>query len=534
MAPTPPESPQPVPAGAEVGDRIYYRHPAHGVTHGRVTACGEHGVTCRHADGEAHRIPWADLLGHKQRQERHYTVLDRGEDGAIVADERGRRSFLAGDLPEEDEEEGEAPPLAKAHPVLVDLGALSCGCTDQALETLSKALSEDQADIWAPHENPWLRELIERLTSQGLEATEALHQAVMHWLAGSVPTASPAARPDLLAPWTEDLLRQVRAYLHGKLQADWTAHDWSLLVDYLIRQHLPGDTLRNALATASQQGSVLGAVSVSIQMPLTPAEVVTIDTLLQAARQVLVRTQQAEHLAREVSLARLNQIQMDYAQTYGAELIVDFTDQARRTVKRIVLEHAKQAALAGISPTANAKAVEQSLRDALGDMNRDWRRIALTEVGEAANQGLVASLPVGSYVRRVEMYQGACAFCRKIDGLVVQIVSPDQEGKDWDTQIWVGKTNVGRSASPRKRVGNVLVERTDSEMWKPAAGLMHPLCRGQWLALNSQAQRDELTRWLFEDMAPMAAPSGGMAPPSALPPGVDPAFAAWVRQQLAD
>jgi hypothetical protein len=304
------------------------------------------------------------------------------------------------------------------------------------------------------------------------------------------------------------------------------------LVDYLIRQHLPGDTLRNALATASQQGSVLGAVSVSIQMPLTPAEAVTIDTLLQAARQVLARTQQAEHLARAVSLARLNQIQMDYAQTYGAELIVDFTDSARRTVKRIVLEHAKQAALAGISPTANAKAVEQSLRDALGDMNRDWRRIALTEVGEAANQGLVASLPVGSYVRRVEMYQGACAFCRKIDGLVVQIVSPDQEDKDWDTQIWVGKTNVGRSASPRKRAGNVLVERTDSELWKPAAGLMHPHCRGQWLALNSQAQRDELTRWLFEDMAPMAAPSGGMAPPSALPPGVDPAFAAFVQAQL--
>ena len=536
---------------ADLGDEVYYRHPQHGVTHGKVIAHGQHGATCRHGDGQAHQVLWSDLLGHRKRRERAFTVVDRGEDGAIVADERGQHHFLAGDLPADEAEEDEttAPPdpLAKAQPLLVDVGALSCGCTDHALEILHKALSEDQADIWAPHENPWIRELIERLTAQGLEATEALQQAVMAWLKGSVPTASPAPRPDLLAPWTEALTRQVRAYLHGKPQADWTASDWSLLVDYLIRQHLPGELLRNALATASQQGSVLGAVSVGIKMPLTPAEVVSIDTLLQAARRVLARTQQAEHLTQAVSLARLNQIQMDYAQAHAAELIVDFTDDARRAVKRIVLEHAKQAALAGISPTANAKVVEQQLRDKLGELNRDWRRIALTEVGEAANQGLIASLPLGSHVRRVEMYRGACAFCRQIDGLIVQIVSPDQEDKDWDTQIWVGKTNVGRSASPRKRVGDVLVERTDSELWKPAAGLMHPHCRGRWVPLDSQAQRDELTRWLFTDGAPApgaAADPSGVARPDAgtspdagtpgatLPPGADPAFAAFVQAQL--
>lgn len=541
MSAAPPKpQPTPIPAAAppvaDIGDEVYYRHPVHQVTSGKVIAHGQHGATCRHADGETHQVLWDDLLGHRQRRQRAFTVIDQGEDGAIVADEDGKRHFLAGGLPAPEEELPEdepteadpEAPLAKSRPLLVDLGPLSCGCTDHALETLHKAQSEDQADIWAPHENPWIRELIERLTAQGLQATEDLGQAVMAWLAGSVPIATPAARPDLLAPWTADLHTQVLAYLRGKPQETWLASDWSLLVDYLIRQFLPGETLRNALTMASQQGGVLGAVSAAIKLPLTPTEVVTFDTLLQAASQVLAHTQQAQRLAQAVSLARLNQIQMDYAQAHCAELVVDFTDQARRTVKRIVLEQAKQATLAGVSPATNARVVEQSLRDTLGALNRDWRRIALTEVGEAHNQGFVATLPPGAYVRRIEAYQGACNFCRKIDGAILKVVSPEAPEKDWDREVWIGKSNQNRSGSPRKRVGDALVERTDSELWKIPAGLVHPHCRGLFVAIDGIAERDDLTRWLFEEMG---TPAEQPAAPAVEPdPKQD--FAAWVQWKL--
>jgi hypothetical protein len=43
--------------------------------------------------------------------------------------------------------------------LLIDLGALSCGCTDHALESLAKSLSGEDAagpDMWAPHDNPFI------------------------------------------------------------------------------------------------------------------------------------------------------------------------------------------------------------------------------------------------------------------------------------------------------------------------------------------------------------------------------------------
>lgn len=493
MPVAPPESPPPVNPGAEIGDRLYYRHPAHGVTHGRVTAHGEHGVTCRHADGTAHRVPWADVLGHKQRQERRYTVLDRGEDGAIVADERGRTSFLAGDLPEEeaDEEEGEAAPLAKS--LLVDIGALSCGCSDHALDTLHKALAED-GDLWAPHDSLWISQIIENLTAQGLGRTEELRLSLGAWLEGQYRYLSPAPAPDLLQAWSPDLAARIHAYLAGKPQAEWLASDWALLVDYLVREHLSVDALREALQSATRQGSVMGVVQASLQANLTVEQVAAIGRALT----------ESGKLAKAETLARLNAIQQDYALQRSADLVVDFTATARAQVKRLVLNQMRESALAGEPQAVAAGKLQQQLFDQMGELNRDWRRIALTEVGEATNQGLIASLPVGSYVRRLEQYYGACPFCKKIDGAIVQIVAPDQEDKDWDKTIWVGKTNVGRSASPRKRVGDDLVERTDSELWKIPAGLAHPNCRGLFVPVDSLAKRDDLTLWLFKDVLPPA------------------------------
>ena len=60
-------------------------------------------------------------------------------------------------------------------------------------------------------------------------------------------------------------------------------------------------------------------------------------------------------------------------------------------------------------------------------------------------------------------------------------MDPAKERKDWDNEIWVGKSNVGRSASPRKRVGDAFVEREPEEMWTIPAGLAHPHCRGRWV-----------------------------------------------------
>ena len=124
-------------------------------------------------------------------------------------------------------------------------------------------------------------------------------------------------------------------------------------------------------------------------------------------------------------------------------------------------------------------------------MNRDWRRIAVTEAGENANQGLIASLQPGARVRRMEQYRGACPYCRKINGTVLTVVDAANKDKDGVTQVWVGKNNIGRSGAPRKRVGAELIPRLAAELWWVPAGTVHPHCRGQWHVLEGAKPGDD-------------------------------------------
>lgn len=114
----------------------------------------------------------------------------------------------------------------------------------------------------------------------------------------------------------------------------------------------------------------------------------------------------------------------------------------------------------------------------------------MTEAGEAQTQGYIASLKPGAKVKRVEHYVNACAFCKKIDGVVATVIAPSDPDKT-ENSIWPGKNNIGRSASPRKRVGDVLVPRLPEEMWHLPAGLAHPHCRGRWVPVIDDEPGDD-------------------------------------------
>ena len=66
-------------------------------------------------------------------------------------------------------------------------------------------------------------------------------------------------------------------------------------------------------------------------------------------------------------------------------------------------------------PVVGGSSLETKLMDQFATLNRDWRRIAVTEAGEAQTAGYIASVPRGTKVKRVEQYKNACAFCRKIE-----------------------------------------------------------------------------------------------------------------------
>lgn len=94
------------------GDVLYFSHPEHGVLSGPVAGAGKDGVLIKHEkskDPDGHiRVPWADVLGHKERHIRKLRVLERGEDGGIAEDEHGQRVYIAGELPKDEQ------PLNKA------------------------------------------------------------------------------------------------------------------------------------------------------------------------------------------------------------------------------------------------------------------------------------------------------------------------------------------------------------------------------------------------------------------------------------
>jgi predicted ABC-type ATPase len=79
-------------AGTEIGDEIYFQH-ASGPACGQVRSIGCHGVTVHH-ENKPHQVKWEHVLGHKKRAPVKYTVIDEGEDGAIVGNAAGKKKFL--------------------------------------------------------------------------------------------------------------------------------------------------------------------------------------------------------------------------------------------------------------------------------------------------------------------------------------------------------------------------------------------------------------------------------------------------------
>lgn len=379
--------------------------------------------------------------------------------------------------------------------LFVDLIELSERQTNAGLEFLCKATHDHGEDdaIWAEHPNPAIRRLIELFTERGLMRLDGFRKELEAWLTGRKHThaGTTMPRPDgAMERWTPEQLGLVKLYLETLPPAQWTIDDHMMMVDYLVQRWLPADDMRSESEWLATRATLMGRVQANMAS-ITAAQA---DTVLAA----LPLTAAAARA--QLRMTPLQSAVLDFARVRAAENVRKVTDDVRHRMRGVVAQHIEQQQLR--VPGTPGSSLQTKLNDEFATLNRDWRRVAVTEAGEAQNQGQVASLPPGRKLRRVEQYKGVCAWCAKIDGRVMTVVAPDAPEKDGETQIWVGKTNVGRSAAPRKRVGNLLVEREPDEMWWIAAGAQHPHCRGRWLPV-------------MEDQ-----------------PGDDPDFGAWLRATL--
>jgi hypothetical protein len=374
-----------------------------------------------------------------------------------------------------------------AQPLFLDVHHLSCCATDDALEHIYKASTSDGGDgAWRPHESILIQRLIELFTKRGLDRLGHVQEEIAAWTMGHKhkPSPAPVPHPGMMARWSADEIELVRIYLEALPPAQWTLDDHMLAIDMVVQHYLPQGELVAEAQWLSTRASIMGKVQANMAKAASAAQA---DAILAALPSTVAAAAQA------FSFNPLEQAVMQFARVRCAENVRALAEDVRHRMRATVLQHL-EASLAG----ASGSSLQTKLLDQFGTLNRDWRRIAITEAGEAQTMGFIASLPFGTKVKRVERYATACNFCKRIDGVIATVVDPAMPDKDGETMIWVGKTNIGRSASPMTRVGDVLVARAAEELWWLPAGLAHPNCRGRWVVVDAGAgQGDpEFAAWL--------------------------------------
>lgn len=377
--------------------------------------------------------------------------------------------------------------------LLIDIGACCEHHTNDALEHLHKAIGEgDPETIWIAHQSPLLATMIELFTQRGLFRLEKFRTELEAWLAGErhVVGNRPARPEGAMERWNPSEIKIVRLYLETLPPDQFTLDDHMMVVDYLANRYLPAEELKSEAEWLAVRSTLMGRVQANMART----------TAAEAERLFAAMPTTVEGAEQAFTMSPAQRAVLRFARARGVENVVDLADGARRRMRRLVARKIEAQILGDTS--APAGSLQSQLLDAFGELNRDWRRIALTEASENQSQGYVASLKPGSKVRRIEQYRNACAFCRKIDGVVMEVVDPSAPDKDGETQIWVGKNNIGRSASPRRRQAGVLVERQPEEMYWIPAGTVHPHCRGSWVPEIEEQ------------------------------PGDDPDFADWLRNTL--
>ena len=374
--------------------------------------------------------------------------------------------------------------------LLLDLTAIAKHHTDDALEFLHKAIAHGSDEIWDEHPDPAVRKLIELFTQRGLLKLEEVRKELIAWSRGArqKPGLRQEQPPGAMERWGQDELKIVRLYLERLPSQEWTLNDHMMMVDYLVQRYLPPDELKSEAEWLATRSVLMGRVQANMELKAKQMEIVAAHLPI-ALGQALSR----------FPMTPAQRQAIEYANVHAGENVRKFKDDTRHALREVVTRRARDRAL-GIERGS----LQTELVDRFAILNRDWRRIAVTESGEALNQVHIASLKPGMTVKRVEQYRGACPFCRSIDGVIATVVAPDAPDKDGDTQIWIGKSNVGRSAAPRKRVGDELVPRPADERWWLPAGLAHPNCRGRWVTSGIQMQQGDdpdFHKWLEQTLS---------------------------------
>lgn len=170
------------------------------------------------------------------------------------------------------------------------------------------------------------------------------------------------------------------------------------------------------------------------------------------------------------SFTRQEQARIEMLTQSAAIKVTNVTDKMRGDIKEILID--------GVKGHKSKSEVSQALFDKMVGDNRDYQRLADTEIQNAVNNSFlreeVQNTPDGqkAYFQRIEVIdKNTCAFCKRMNGkIAVWSDKPlkDEKANDGiaDFVIWEGKEWNGGGHSF-------------------TTGVFHPYCRGTWVRYDT-------------------------------------------------
>lgn len=168
----------------------------------------------------------------------------------------------------------------------------------------------------------------------------------------------------------------------------------------------------------------------------------------------------------------MDNTRIELIQQSAAERISGMTDELKTEVKQTLID--------GIKSRKGKQQISQDLFNRLSGTNRDFRKIADTEIQNNINNSFieeeVSNAEAGEkvYFQRMEIIDGAtCPFCKKMNGVIAvwsetPLSNDKVDGDPYATvALWEGKDWNGQ----KNYVAN---------------GAFHPYCRGIWTRWNSR------------------------------------------------
>ena len=171
------------------------------------------------------------------------------------------------------------------------------------------------------------------------------------------------------------------------------------------------------------------------------------------------------------SFTRQEQARIEVIRQSAAQKITNVTDKVRADIQQILID--------GVKGKKSKSAVSQELFNRMIGDNRDYQRLADTEIQNSFNNAFIREEAYNAkagekvYFQRIEVVDdNTCAYCKRMNGKIAlwsdaPLESDISADENADYVIWEGKEWSGKEKSM-------------------TTGVFHPYCRGAWVRYEKE------------------------------------------------